>query len=140
MIRKILLCIDQSEHTKRNVEYSCNLAKELNAELSILHVVTLPYTTSYEASIEPPKVFIKKAEKFLDEIKKDIKSQGVKISTNVMATYGSAAHLIIEYAKKEKFDLLALGAMGTSEIKDLLLGSVAHTVARHSPCSVIIIK
>ena len=75
-----------------------------------------------------------------EKIKKDIKSQGVKISTNVKATYGSAAHLIIESAKKEKFDLLALGAMGTSEIKDLLLGSVAHTVARHSPCSVIIIK
>jgi nucleotide-binding universal stress UspA family protein len=139
MIRKILLCIDQSEHAKRNVEYAYNLAKELNAKLSILHVITFPYVSAPEANIDQ-QFFIKEAEKFFNDIKKDIEAQKIKISINVMSTYGSGAHVIIEYAKKEKFDLLALGAMGTSEIKDLFLGSVAHTVARHSPCSVLIIK
>ena len=50
------------------------------------------------------------------------------------STNGNAAHKIIEYVKKEGFDLVVLGAMGESELKDLLLGSVAHTVARHAPC------
>jgi universal stress protein A len=143
MIRNILLCIDRSEYTKRNVEYAYNLAKELNAELSILHVVErgahAPYVATPEGSIDH-HLYIKEAEKFLNNITKDIGIQEVKISTKVVSTFGSAAHMIIEYAKKEKFDLLALGAMGTSEIKDLFLGSVAHAVARHAPCSILIIR
>jgi nucleotide-binding universal stress UspA family protein len=143
MIRKILLCIDTSKYAKRNVEYASNLAKELNAELSILHVVErgvhAPYVATPEGSIDH-HLYIKEAEKFLNNITKDIKTEGLKISTKVMSTYGSAAYTIVEYAKKEKFDLLTLGAMGTSEIKDLLLGSIAHAIARHAPCSVLIIK
>jgi universal stress protein A len=143
MIRKILLCIDRSDYTKRNVEYAYNLAKELNAELSILHVVErgahAPYVATPEGSIDH-HLYIKEAEKFLSDITKDIKTEELKISTKVMLTYGNAAYTIVEYAKKEKFDLLALGAMGTSEIKDLFLGSVAHAVARHSPCSILIIR
>ena len=143
MIRKILLCIDRSEYTKRNVEYACNLAKDLNAELSILHVVErgvhAPYVATPEGSIDH-HLYIKEAEKFLNNITKEIKLQELKISTKVMLTYGNAAYTIIEYAKKEKFDLLVLGAMGTSEIKDLFLGSVAHAVARHAPCSILIVR
>jgi len=47
---------------------------------------------------------------------------------------------IVDYAKKEVFDLPLLGAMAESEIKDLLLGSLAHTVARQAPCSGLIIR
>lgn len=139
MIKKILLGIDRSEYTQRNIEFACDLAKKLNAELSILHVVVFPQMAAPMIPYDP-QLLINDAEKFLNNIKDNVEGRGVKATIHVESTYGSVAHKVLDYAKKENPDLIALGAMGASEIKDLFLGSVAHTVSRHVKCPVLIIR
>jgi nucleotide-binding universal stress UspA family protein len=52
--------------------------------------------------------------------------------------HGSAADVVTETAAAEGFDLVAVGTHGHRGIRRLVLGSVAETIIRHAPCSVLI--
>jgi len=141
MMNRILWCVDRSKFAENNVEFVCELVRKLNAELTLVHVVVIPLVMEPEAAVMyDPRPFLEGGEKFLDGTKDHVETHGGKASVHMESTNGNAAHKIIEYAKKEGFDLIVLGAMGESEVKDLLLGSVAHTVARHAPCPVLILR
>ncbi|RLG91575.1 universal stress protein, partial [Candidatus Bathyarchaeota archaeon] len=43
-------------------------------------------------------------------------------------------------AEEKNVDLIVMGARGISKIKEILLGSVSHGVARKAHCPVLIIK
>lgn len=138
-MKKILWCVDKSKFADSNVEVVCELTRKLNAELTLLHIVVMPSVIQPEVTYDL-RPFLNAGEEFLNEVGSHVEKHGGKASVHLESTYGNAAYKIIEYAKKGGFDLIALGAMGESEIKDLLLGSVAHTIARHAPCSVLIIR
>jgi len=139
LIRKILLPVDDSEYAQRNIEFTCELAKKLDAEVTLLHVVTMPASMVPEAYVDP-KPFLEAGEKFLDGIKRKVEELGVKASSSIEVAYGNPAHTIVEYTKKGEFELVALGARGRSRMRNLILGSVADTVARNAPCPVLIIR
>ncbi|MEO8698874.1 MAG: universal stress protein [Kofleriaceae bacterium] len=52
---------------------------------------------------------------------------------------GPPAHVITEAAEKHGHDLIVVGAHGHRGVRRLLLGSVAESIARHSPCSVLVV-
>lgn len=52
---------------------------------------------------------------------------------------GPPASVITESAEKEGHDLIAVGAHGHRGVRRLLLGSVAESTIRHSPCSVLVV-
>ena len=136
---KILLPIVQSEYTERNLDRVCDLARKLDAELTLLHVVAMSTAIAAEAYVDP-EPFLETGGKFLNETKSKVEQMGIKVSTHLELSYGNPAHAIVEYAKKGSFDLIALGAKGQSKIRNLLLGSVADTVARNASCSVLIVR
>jgi nucleotide-binding universal stress UspA family protein len=134
---KILVSLDASKSAGKVLEFSCELAKRLTAQVTLFHVVTVP--TEITSGMDPA-LFLEAGEKFLEEFKLKAEKLGVKASTHVDSAYGNPAHRIVEYAKNGDFDLVALGAMGHSEIRDVLLGSVAQTVSRHAECPVLIVR
>jgi nucleotide-binding universal stress UspA family protein len=139
LIRKILLSIDESQYTQKNIDYICELATLLEAGLTILHIVAMPTIIAPEAYVDP-KPFLEAGKGFLKEIKSKAEDRGVKVSTHIEFAYGNPAHKVVEYAKQGNFDLIAVGARGGSRIRNILLGSVAETVARDAPCPVLIIR
>jgi len=54
--------------------------------------------------------------------------------------WGNPAEEILRAAEQEPADLIVLGSRGLSAIAQLILGSVATRVARHAPCSVLIVR
>ena len=66
------------------------------------------------------------------------KPSGIKITSR--AAEGSAERVIIEEAERFGADLIVLGSHGHSAWDRLILGSTAHTVALHAPCSVHIVR
>ena len=139
MIRKILLSIDESQYTHKNIDYICELVTLLEADLTILHIVAMPTIIAPEAYVDP-KPFLEAGKEFLKEIKSEAEDRGVKVSTYIEIAYGNPAHKVVEYAKQGNFDLIAVGARGGSRIRNILLGSVAETVARDASCPVLIIR
>lgn len=51
-----------------------------------------------------------------------------------------AEYVLLEYAEKEKTDLIVVGTRGQSGFKKLLLGSVASAVVNYAHCPVIVVK
>jgi len=58
---------------------------------------------------------------------------------NVELVQGPAASVITHAAEKNGHDLIAVGAHGRRGVRRLLLGSVAESTIRHSPCSVLVV-
>jgi nucleotide-binding universal stress UspA family protein len=61
-------------------------------------------------------------------------------SADVQVADGDARHVILAAAEEWHADLLVLGARGLGAVAGFLLGSVSLGVARHAPCSVMIVK
>lgn len=53
---------------------------------------------------------------------------------------GPAGSAIVDEAARWKADLIVMGSRGQSGIKRWVLGSVAHFVVGHAPCSVEVVK
>jgi len=139
MFKNILLSIDDSQYTEKNVEFVSNLVKELDSKLTILYVAALPPVPTPVTYLDP-KPFLDAGKQLLNKFKSKAQKIGVSATTKIDITYGNPANKIIEYAEKEGFDMIAIGAKGRSKIRNLLLGSVADRVVRNAPCPVLVIR
>ena len=54
--------------------------------------------------------------------------------------FGSPGPIICEYAERIGADLIIIGSHGRTGLRRMLMGSVAETVVRHAPCSVIVVR
>ena len=61
------------------------------------------------------------------------------IETRAVVVEGNPAELILKQAEKDKTDLIVIAAHN-SQLENLLLGSCAAKVARHSRCTVTVVK
>lgn len=65
-------------------------------------------------------------------------SKGLTIKTLLLQ--GNPASAILDYNKKEKFDLVIMGSRGLGKFKELILGSVSSKIMHHSPGAVLLIR
>ncbi|SFH56934.1 universal stress protein [Planctomicrobium piriforme] len=52
----------------------------------------------------------------------------------------AAAREIVDAAAREQVELIVLGARGLGAVSRFLLGSVSDSVAKHAPCSVLVVR
>lgn len=149
-ITKILVAIDGSDIALGAAMAAIQLAEKYSAELVILYVIDskIRYETigddafpRYLGSLKQVvDVAIEKGQKLVDEVKEKVNGNKITIKTEVLLGVGSVVKEIVEYAEKEKIDLIVLGTRGISGIKKVLLGSTASGVVTYSHCPVMIIK
>ncbi|MGA8842732.1 MAG: universal stress protein [Nitrososphaeraceae archaeon] len=149
-ITKILVAIDGSDIALGAAMAAIQLAEKYSAELVILYVIDskIRYETigddafpRYLGSLKQVvDVAIEKGQKLVDEVKEKVNGNKITIKTEVLLGVGSVVKEIVEYAEKEKIDLIILGTRGISGIKKVLLGSTASGVVTYSHCPVMIIK
>lgn len=146
---KILVCIDNSKHSERALLKSISLAKKYNSKLFILTVIEDSLIdfwneTLFVAGAKQSQVHLKEdsetwkhAKKILEKSYKKIPS---KIEFERKILVGDTVNEIVRFAKREKVDLILLGARGMGTFAKLLLGSISRKVSDHSPCSVLIVR
>jgi nucleotide-binding universal stress UspA family protein len=76
--------------------------------------------------------------KLIKAIIRQLKRPGLKV-TEALA-FGHEADEILKAAKRTRADLVVLGSRGLTGLRKFLLGSVSQTVARHAPCSVLVVR
>ena len=130
-VHKILVPIDFSEHSKVAMENAITLAHELgNATITCFNVFDAPLTgyptinMSYEKFVRNMSSFKEEAfTKYVNGF--DLK--GVEVATaHTINELNSAAKHINEFAQKNDFDLIVMGAKGHHAIERVLLGSVTE--------------
>jgi nucleotide-binding universal stress UspA family protein len=148
---KILLCVDGSESSKNAADYAIEIAKKYdNAQVVALNIVVSQLGYAYSSGMfglaTPSTIsdLLKKskqeAKKWFDEIEEKAAAQGVKVKAEVVASPTSAVQAIVEYAEKNKIDLIVTGTKGRSGFKKLLLGSVASGVVTYASCPVMVVR
>ena len=139
MFKKIMVATGGSPWSKKAVEYAVSLAKELGAQLYILHVVTSPSLISeLLASVPFDRELEIKGRELLGEAEALAKEKGVECKT--ILKKGSVAENIVMAAAEEGVDLLILGSRGDKGLMRGGLGTIASKVAASAPCPVLIMK
>jgi nucleotide-binding universal stress UspA family protein len=64
----------------------------------------------------------------------------VRVKTDVIDSPLSVVAAIVNYADREKADLIVIGTRGRSGVSRMLLGSVASGVVTYAPCPVLVVK
>jgi nucleotide-binding universal stress UspA family protein len=157
MYKKILVPYDDSEPSNKALDHAVDIAKMSGGSEVILLYVIAEFPTYH--FIERPARSIKTGEKItlsqylkevyelmeesandvLDKKKEEIKkTAGLEIRTKLLT--GHISHAIIDFAAKEKVDLIVIGNVGRSGISKIrTLGSVSRSVSERAPCPVMII-
>ncbi len=135
MIKKILVGVDFSEHSKNTVNYAINLANKLHAELTLIHSYTLPLV-NFEAGYIPPVEDIQKeAEAEMNVLLSELSGH----KCNTIIKMGFASEVILETAAEGNFDLIMVGIAGQGFVKEKLIGSTAYELSKESKIPILII-
>jgi nucleotide-binding universal stress UspA family protein len=127
---KILVAVDGSKHAQKALDYAVQLALKYKASVTLMNVAQTVYP------------FLKAdVVKSIGELIVSNAAERVKdLKVNRRVEIGDPAKTIIEVAKSENYDLIALGSRGLNPAKKFLLGSVSDKVAGHAQCSVLVVK
>jgi len=142
--KKVLFCTDFSENADYAFEFACGIAKRDEGLLYILHVIpSNPQQAYVDSSISPED--LEKIQKTIEEdIVNNYKERYVKkiegaVEFETVTKSGRADEEILQFANKEKVDLIVMGTHGRTGIEHVIFGSVAEKVLRRSPIPVFII-
>lgn len=126
--RKILAPTDLSEPSFEAVKKAMALAKNNDAELTIL--IVLPVAKAGATEFED-------AQRHLDELLNDYAPPGLVASGLVRR--GDVTGEILSVARMGQFDLIVMATHGTTGWREFVLGSITGEVVRTAPCPVLTI-
>jgi len=123
---------DEAERTgaKLTVVHSLDMVWSL-AAYPALAFGGAPFNVSAEQIKELELVATQRLEESLKQL---------NVSGDTLVTIGPAGKALIDIASERKADLIVVGTIGRTGLRRALLGSVAETVAKGAPCSVLIIR
>ena len=137
--QKILTATDGSEKNLSAVIEGVMLARACGAKLLVAYVIdTKPLYSgvieeSYASMYESLKNDGDQALTYAREIAGDL-------VTETFLLTGKPANEIIKLATEQQVDLIVVGTQGKSGLGKLILGSVAESVIRTAPCSVLVVR
>ena len=160
MYRKILVPLDGSELAECVLPHVEDMAKGCGTEEVILlsvtervigykptAEVTQPVGVGFSEAVTKVPVYVGKmqrqAARYLHRVMNQLEKKGIKVQIEVLL--GEPAQEIINYAKENDCDLIAMASHGRSGINRWAhsigaFGGVADKVLRASPVSVLMVK
>jgi nucleotide-binding universal stress UspA family protein len=150
-IRKVLVAVDGSKPAMYATDKAIDLAKKYGAELSALYVISPDTRYSYSGITLSPGLFPGAlnelggivrgtGQKHLDKVKRKAAEKNLNVKTDIVVGITSIVKEIVEYAGKNKVDIIVIGSRGISGFKRMLLGSVASGVVTYAHCPVLVVR
>lgn len=157
MYQKILVAIDDSIAAQQIFDQALALAKPLQAQLMLLHVLSMeeegypdfpaiPSLHYYPGLSDLPldtyrhqwESYEQRGLERLNILAEQARKAGVE--ADITQRSGAAGHLICELGESWGADLIYMGSRGRAGLSELLLGSVSNFVMHHAPCSVLVMR
>ena len=135
-IKKILVPIDSFTNSNPLVDYATFYAEKFGATLTFVHVLENPMAYEGFAVAEFEADLAKHVEADMGKFIRE-HSELCETCTGFVLN-GSAPLEIVDFAKKENFDLIIIGSHRYNAIERFILGSVAEKVAHRASCPVVI--
>jgi len=134
-MKRILVPLDGSSESEAALREAFDLFPE--AEIHTFHVVQVtkfpqdPNKSAYELAVEKGREILDRADEIAGKHDRGIETRMKE---------GHAAKTIVRYAEENEVDHIVMGSTGWSGTSRVLLGSVAESVTRRAPCSVVIVR
>lgn len=141
MYNKILLSVDDSDYARKAAMKTLKLAELSNAEISVVNVVVpIGGVAHYERIF----TMVPQANEVYDDIGRAVLEDMKEIfgdyeKVDYILLHGDPATEIIEIAKNG-YDLLVIGARGSSRKGLFSMGSVVSKVIFHTNISVLVVR
>ncbi|MBW7998226.1 MAG: universal stress protein [Candidatus Glassbacteria bacterium] len=148
-LKKILYSTDFGEFAEEALRYAAVLAGQYDAELTIMHVVSLfgEGLASAEKHLDEMEEY---ADKFADQfhadadeiIERTIEEHADKelVMHKLIVRGITPNDEIIRVAEEQDMDLIVMGTYGRGGVSHLLFGSTAEHVVRHAGCPVLTVR
>jgi len=142
-----MVAVDFSDYSLAAAEYAAKLAKDLKSKLLFTHVynkrdvdmINMDATRIPEFSVKAyvdEQVEERKAQ--LHDLAKKLIQVNLVAETHVRV--GVPYEALLHEIKEKGPDLLVMGAKGRSNVMDMILGSCAQKMFRHSPIPLLSIR
>ena len=138
MFENILTAIDGSEHDRKALATTKELAKLAESTVRVIHVRESDFI-GRAGSV--PREGHEEAFNLVDEAVAELVGEGVKATGTVRASLSSlVAPEILEEAEGCGATLIVMGSRGVSNLKGLVVGSTTHKVLHLGRLPVLVIR
>ncbi len=150
MFKRILVCLDGSNLAEQILPYVEEQAKSFKSTVVLLHVtserVIVPlgvpgepgYPIQTKSMLKEMQQEMIRSGEYLDNLALGFKKLGIR--TKCVILEGLAGETIVEYAKVNRINLIAMATHGRSGVGRTILGSVADLVLRESGLPILIVR
>lgn len=142
MVKRILVPTDGSEYSRRAMTTAAEYARVLNAEITLLHVVSQPTTHMYDFTIDE---FYPLSEDQVNGISHKVfeatceQVEAGQVTIEKKAVTGYPASEILSELEND-IDLVIMGSRGHRPLIGALIGSVTQRVIAEARCPVMVVK
>jgi len=139
LFSKILVAVDGSEVSYRAFDAALFLSEKLGSNITAIYVMeNIPtvYIQSQKILDDLLKTRRNDSQKILEKCSSDAAQKGITVSTILLE--GNPASTILDFSKKEKFEVIIIGRRGMGHLKELVLGSISSKILHHSLCPVLL--
>ena len=146
---KVVLPIDGSTEAFAAVGFLKQLGLPTSSTVTVMHVTGVHSSLASRllglSQKESESLFKEVVEasrqataQLLDAAKRDLEQTGIKAVAS--SAKGQTGDEILKAVKSARADMVVLGARGLTGLERFMLGSVSRQVARHAPCSVLVVR
>jgi nucleotide-binding universal stress UspA family protein len=141
-IQHFLVPIDFSTYAEQALDYAVTLAKQLQARVTLLHVIQPPLIAGADMGVWPSPAFVEELEA---AVTRDLEGYLARVTAaglagEIAVVHGVPSQEILDIAKARQVDLIIMGTHGRTGLPHILLGSVAEKVVRLAPCPVLVAR
>jgi len=141
-MKTILVPYDASSMSEAAARAAAEVGAATNGRLLLLHVHKTehmrPEFQSGQVTFDEMRDEVQK----LDAMKAKLEAThaGLVVECRVEQAVEKPIHTILDVARREHVDLIAMGTHGRTGLMHMALGSVAEEVVRKAPCPVLVTK
>lgn len=147
-MKRFLVAVDGSEHSKKAVDAAIDMAKGRHAEIILIHVREereVPEGVEQWVKLEGIRSsgdyfeFVCKSDQFLGEAEERIKAaHGIEVEH--ICVNGDPADEILKAADSYKVDVIVMGSRGLGRFSRSFMGSVSTKVCNHANSTCVTVK
>ena len=141
IVQHVLVPMDFSATADRALVYAIALAQQLQARLTLLHVLDLTPVTMGEMTAGVTATALDTLEtRRSTSCRRAWSGYSVPACRAEPPRPGTPTHAIVATAGEQGVDLILMGTHGRTGLAHVFLGSVAEHVIRHAPCPVLVMR
>lgn len=141
-LKKILIAVDDSPFAQRAADLGIELAREVNAEVALVHVFDAATTPAGAWGLPADRISAMselEGKRLLKKFGQGLSGQAGRLPhIREFLESGSPALSIIAVAKKWHADVIVIGSHGRGKVEGILMGSVSQDVLRNAPCPILV--